>query len=335
MRRLLLSKTEESTLRVKITFLGTSAGAPTRRRNVTSIALQLDQQSSLWLFDCGEGTQHQVLRSPLRLSQLERIFITHLHGDHLFGLVGLLASRSLQDGIQTPVTLYGPDGIEEYLRTSLEVSRTRLQYPLRIETIRPGLVCSTDKVEVFTAPMLHGIAAFGYAVQERVQPGRFDVEKAHALGIPEGPLFGILKRGESVTLEDGRVIDGKLLVGEERQGRKIVFCGDTTFTPNAVALAKDADLLIHEATYCEADRPLALRANHSTAVMAAEVARQANVQMLVLTHFSARYEAEGVAGLPGLLAEAMEVFPNTHLAHDFWSHAVARREPVNAPPSET
>ena len=116
---------------MKITFLGTSAGAPTRRRNVTSIALQFDQQSTLWLFDCGEGTQHQVLRSPLRLSQLERIFFTHLHGDHLFGLAGLLASRSLQDGIETPVTLYGPEGLEDYVRCALEVSRTRLQYPLK------------------------------------------------------------------------------------------------------------------------------------------------------------------------------------------------------------
>ncbi len=316
---------------MKITFLGTSAGAPTRRRNVTSIALQLDQKSCLWLFDCGEGTQHQVLRSPLRLSQLERLFFTHLHGDHLFGLVGLLASRSLQDGVHTPVTLYGPEGLEAYVRGVLEASRTRLQYPLHIEIVRPGLICSTETEEVFAAPMLHGVPTFGYAVQEKTQSGRFDIEKAKDLGIPEGPLYGKLKRGESVTLEDGRVIEGKALVGQERPGRKIVFCGDTTFTPNAVALAKDADLLIHEATYCEEDHHLALRANHSTATMAAQVAKQAGVQMLVLTHFSARYEAEGVIGLPGLLAEAQEIFPNTVLAHDFWHHIIARREPLKTP----
>lgn len=314
---------------MKITFLGTSAGAPTRRRNVTSIALQFDQQSALWLFDCGEGTQHQVLRSPLRLSQLERIFFTHLHGDHLFGLAGLLASRSLQDGIETPVTLYGPEGLGEYVRSALEVSRTRLQYPLKIEVVRAGQVCETETLEVFAAPMLHGIPAFGYAVQEKTQRGRFDVEKAVALGVPEGPLFGRLKRGERVVLEDGRTIEGDTLVGGDRPGRKVVFCGDTGFTPNAVALAKDADLLIHEATFCEAERLLALRANHSTTTMAAQVAKQADVQMLVLTHFSARYEAEGVPGLPGLLAEAQEVFPNTVLAHDFWSHAIPRREPLS------
>jgi ribonuclease Z len=313
---------------VKVTFLGTSAGAPTRKRNVTSIALQLDQQSCLWLFDCGEGTQHQFLRSPLRLSQLERIFITHLHGDHLFGLVGLLASRSLQDGIESPVTLYGPEGIVEYVRACLDVGRTRLQFPLHIEVVRAGVVCETETTQVLCAPMQHGIPAFGYAVQERVQTGRFDVDQARALGVPEGPLFGRLKKGEQVALEDGRVIDGRTLVGGDRPGRRFVFCGDTTFTPNAIQLAQDADMLVHEATYIDADRPLALRANHSTSLMAAEVARRARAQMLVLTHFSARYEAEGSVGLPALLAEAQAVFPNTYLAHDFWTHSIPRREPV-------
>ncbi len=297
---------------------------------MTSIALQLDQQSKLWLFDCGEGTQHQVLRSPLRLSQLDKIFITHLHGDHLFGLVGLLASRSLQDSIESPVTIYGPQGLSEYIRVSLEISRTRLQYPIHIEITKPGQICDTEMVEVFAAPMSHGITAFGYAVSEKTQPGRFEVERAKELGIPEGPLYGQLKRGETVTLLDGREIDGKSLVGAEKPGRKIVFCGDTTFTPNAIELSRDCDLLIHEATYMHADKPLALRANHSTAIMAAEVALQAGAKMLALTHFSARYEADTAQGLPELLAEAQSVFPNTYLAHDFWTVTVPRREPPTA-----
>lgn len=312
---------------MKITFLGTSAGAPTRRRNVTSIALQLDQQSKLWLFDCGEGTQHQVLRSPLRLSQLEKIFITHLHGDHIFGLAGLLASRSLQDGIESPVTIYGPQGLGDYVRCSLDASRTRLQYPVQIETTKPGQICETEMEEVFAAPMAHGVTAFGYAVCEKTQPGRFEVEKAKELGIPEGPLYGRLKRGETVALPDGRIIEGAALVGAEKQGRKIVFCGDTTFTPNAIELSKDCDLLIHEATYMHEDKPLAIRANHSTAKMAAEVALQAGAKMLALTHFSARYEGDAERGLPELLAEAQEVFPNSCLAHDFWTISVPRREP--------
>ncbi len=312
---------------MKITFLGTSAGAPTRKRNVTSIALQLDQQSKLWLFDCGEGTQHQVLRSPLRLSQLEKIFITHLHGDHLFGLVGLLASRSLQDGIETPVTIYGPQGLAEYVRCSLDTSRTRLQYPIQIEITKPGRVCDTERLEVFAAPMAHGITTFGYAVCEKTLPGRFEVERAQALRIPEGPLYGQLKRGETVTLPDGRTIEGASLVGAERQGRKIVFCGDTTFTPNAIELAQDCDLLIHEATYMHTDKALADRANHSTAKSAAEVALQAGAKMLALTHFSARYEGDTERGLTELLAEAQEIFPNAHLAHDMWTVSVPRREP--------
>ena len=312
---------------MKVTFLGTGSGAPTRHRNVSSLALQFDQQARMWLFDCGEGSQQQILRSPLKLAQLEKIFITHLHGDHIFGLPGLLASRSLQDGALTPVTLYGPPGLTDYVRGSMEWSRTRLRYPLHSETIAHGPVCEDEAVQVVCAPMSHGIPAFGYAVIERDTPGTFDVGLAQQMGIPPGPIYGRLKAGEIVRLEDGREIDGKSLVGPTRTGRKIAYCGDTTYTPRAVELARSADLLIHEATYLHTDLPLAERANHATAVMAAEVARQANVGLLALTHFSARYEVDGGQQLGVLLAEARAVFPNTALAHDFWTVTIPRHEP--------
>ncbi len=313
-------------LRMKITFLGTSSGAPSRTRNVSSIALQLPERGAFYLFDCGEGTQHQMLRSPLRPSQLERIFITHLHGDHIFGLIGLLASRSLATGGVSPVTLYGPEGLDEYVRCSLHVSRTHLGYPLEVRTVAaPGIVYEDEALSVVCAPMRHGIEAYGYAVIEKEQTGRFDVEKAQALGVPAGPLYGRLKNGETITLPDGRTVDGTTLIGPPRPGRKIVFTGDTTYTPSAVELALNADVLIHEATYSENDLPLAERAQHSTTGMAARVAHEADAKTLILTHISPRYEGGEGQTTDDLLREAQTIFPNTLLAHDFFTYEVQKR----------
>lgn len=309
---------------MKITFLGTSSGAPSRHRNVSSLALQLPQQGTLWLFDCGEGTQHQILRSPLRLSQLEKVFLTHLHGDHLFGLIGLLATRSLSDSATTPVTLYGPAGLADYVRCAIETSRMGLRYPLKFETVTPDWTLEEETVTVSCRPMVHGIEAYAYAVVEKDQPGKFDADLAAALGIPFGPLYGRLKNGETIELPDGRVVVGSDLVGPPKQGRKLVLSGDTTYNQNLVALAQGADLLVHEATYSHADKPLADRARHSTATMAAQVAKQAGVRTLILTHFSARYELDGGAQMAQLLAEARAIFPNTLLAHDFFTYEIPR-----------
>ncbi len=300
---------------IKLTFLGTSAGAPTTKRNVTAAVLQLPQRGDAWLFDCGEATQHQILRSPLRLSQLQTIFITHLHGDHIFGLPGLLASRSLQGGSETPVTIYAPRGMQEFLKASLDYSGSHLQFPLDIRVISEGKIYEDDRFEVHAAPLKHRMPCFGYAIVEKEIPGAFDSDKARELGIAPGPIYGLLKSGAIVTLDDGRVIDGTSLVGEPRKGRKVVICGDTIFTPKAVELARDADLLVHEATHLNEDLALAERALHSTATMAAETARQANAARLILTHFSARYEGE-FGRLDELLAEARAIFPNTELARD-------------------
>lgn len=309
---------------MKITFLGTGSGAPTQSRNVSALALQFSDQAAFWLFDCGEGTQHQIGRSALRPGRIERIFFTHLHGDHLFGLPGLLASRSLQGGggEATPVILHGPPGLAEFVRAALGASRTHLAYPVEIEIVAPGTVCEDAARRVVCAPVSHGIEAYAYAVIERAQPGRFDAEKAAALGIPAGPLYGRLKRGETIALPDGRTIDGADLVGPPRPGRTIVFSGDTGPCDGLTDLARNADLLVHEATYGHADAALARRARHSTAAMAAETALRAGVRTLVLTHFSPRYES-----LDDLRAEARAIFPDTHLARDFWSYDVPRREP--------
>jgi len=315
---------------MNVTFLGTASGAPTRTRNVSATALQLPERGELWLFDCGEGTQHQVLRAPqIRLSQLTRVFITHMHGDHVFGLLGLLASRSLAQGGVSPVAVYGPPALDDYIGGALAATGTRFAYPVTVHAVPSGggTVFEDDGFTVSCAPVRHRCEAYAFAVEEKPQAGRFDVQAARALGIPEGPLFGRLKAGERITLEDGRIVDGGELVGPPRPGRKIVFSGDTVYAPELVRLAADADLLIHESTYREDDHALAARAAHSTNVSAATVAvRAGGVRHLVLTHFSPRYEAEGAGQMDALLAEARAVFPSTDLAHDFARIEVPRRD---------
>lgn len=197
---------------MQITFLGTSSGVPTRSRNVSSVALRLPQRAELWLFDCGEGTQHQLLRSELKISQLCRIFITHMHGDHIFGLMGLLASCGLAGNIQR-VDIYGPPGLSEYLQAASRYSHTHFSYPIKVHTVSPGLIYEDNEFSVTCGALHHRITAFGYRIVEKDRSGRFDVEKAQRLQIPPGRIYGQLKRGEVVTLDDGRVINGTDLCG--------------------------------------------------------------------------------------------------------------------------
>ena len=307
---------------LKLTFLGTGAGTPSLTRNVSSLGLSWVQRGALWLFDAGEGTQQQILRSPLRLSQLEHVYVTHLHGDHVFGLPGLLASRSSAQDIHTPVTLFGPPGLEEWLRVTLRLTGTGLRFPLTVQTVAEGLIYEDDARQVFCRLLAHRVPAYGYAVVEKPKPGTFDVDKARALGIPFGPLYGQLKSGGSVTLPDGRVVEGSDFVGPPRPGRKIVICGDTGVTPAVIDLARRADVLVHEATFLKDQAERAAAVGHSTAEGAARAAREAGVKTLILTHFSPRYESDSESRMPDLLAEAQAVFPNTLLARDFWSYEV-------------
>lgn len=307
---------------LKLTFLGTGAGSPSLARNVSSLGLQWTQRGALWLFDAGEGTQQQILRSPLRLSQLEHVYVTHLHGDHVFGLPGLLASRSSAQDIHTPVTVFGPPGLEDWLRATLHLTGTGLRYPLMVQTVREGLIFEDDARQVYCRRLAHRVVSYGYAVCEKPRPGAFDAQKARDLKIPPGPLYGRLKAGETLTLPDGRVVDGTTLVGPLRPGRKVVVCGDTAATPAAAELAQGADVLVHEATFLNEQADRAALSGHSVAGGAAQVARDARVGTLILTHISARYEPDSESRLGELLAEAQAVFPNTLLARDFWSYEV-------------
>lgn len=309
---------------MQITFLGTSSGVPTRSRNVSSVALRLPQRGELWLFDCGEGTQHQVLRSELKIGQLTRIFITHLHGDHIFGLMGLLATCGLA-GNTTRVDIYGPPNLEDYLQGCRRYSHTHFSYPVQVHVVQPGVVYEDDEFIVSCDRLHHRVTTFGYRIAEKDRPGRFDIEKAKSLDIPPGRVYGQLKRGETVTLLNGRQINGKDLCGPTEVGRKIAYCTDTVYCENAVSLAQDADVLIHEATFAHQDAELAFQRLHSTSTMAAQTALAAEAKQLIMTHFSPRYAPGNPIEFKDLLAEARAIFPNTQMAYDFFSYEVPRR----------
>ncbi|WP_044260796.1 ribonuclease Z [Richelia intracellularis] len=309
---------------MQITFLGTSSGVPTRSRNVSSVALKLPQRSELWLFDCGEGTQHQFLRSELKTSQLTRIFITHMHGDHIFGLMGLLASCGLAGNVQS-IDIYGPPGLNEYLQAALRYSHTHFSYPVKVHTITSGLIYEDQEFYIYCGVLYHRITAFGYRVIEKDRPGRFDVAKAQRWHIPPGKIYSQLKHGETVTLEDGRVINGTDLCGDAEIGRKIAYCTDTVYCDRAVQLAEDADVLIHEATFAHQDAEMAFRRLHSTSTMAAQTALAANAHRLIITHFSPRYNPGNPIEFKDLLKEARAIFPKTDMAYDFMSYEVPRR----------
>src|SRR2546423_4050151 len=264
---------------MRITFLGTSSGVPTKARNVSAVALKLPQRGECWLFDCGEATQHQIQHTDLRISQLRRIFITHLHGDHLYGLMGLLATCGMAGHAQ-PIDIYGPAGLDEYVRVSAQLSRLRLAEHVQVRIVEPGVIYEDEEFAVSCQPLRHRVPAFGYRVTEKDRPGRFNVERAAELNIPPGPLYGRLKRGETITLADGRTIDGAELCAPPERGRAFAYCTDTTFCENSIELARAADALVHEATFVAEDEDLARQSMHSTAVMAAEVARQARVRQL-------------------------------------------------------
>jgi ribonuclease Z len=315
---------------VQVTFLGTSSGVPTRSRNVSAVALRLPQRAELWLFDCGEATQHQFLRSELRVSQLRRIFVTHMHGDHVFGLPGLLASLGLA-GTCSGIDLYGPDPLRDYLEGVLRTSSTRIGYPLRSHRVKEAassgsLLLDDGDISVRCTPLTHRVPAYAYRVDQKPRPGRFDVEKARALGIPPGPIYAELKAGRSVSLDDGRIINGASLCGPERPGCSLVYCTDTVFSEAAVELAAGADLLIHESTFAHAEAEMAVARQHSTSTMAAQTALAAGVKQLMLTHLSPRYMPGNPVTPDDLLAEARAIFPATELARDFLSVELSAAE---------
>ncbi|MFM7471849.1 MAG: ribonuclease Z [Nodosilinea sp.] len=315
---------------MQITFLGTSSGVPTRSRNVSSVALRLPQRGEVWLFDCGEGTQHQFLRSEFKSSQIRRIFITHMHCDHIFGLMGLLASCGLAGNRQQCIDIYGPKPLGDYLQACRRYSHTHFTLPIQVHGVEPGVVFEDREYRVLCDRLEHRIPAYGYRVEERDRPGHFDVKRAEALGIPPGPIYGQLKHGLQVTLPNGRKVKGTDLCGPDLVGRKLVYCTDTIYCDRSVALAHQADVLIHEATFAHQDAGLAYERLHSTSTMAAQVALGAQVRQLIMTHFSPRYAPGNNVQLSDLLTEAQAIFPSTTMAYDFMIYNILRQEEKTA-----
>lgn len=290
-----------------VVFLGTAASAPTAARGTAATLVR--RGGDRLLFDCGEGTQRQLLRSDVGLVDLERVFLTHHHADHVLGLPGMLKTFGLR-GRELPVTVYGPRGTRGLLG-SLGVVIGRVPYPLEIVEVGPGDSIAGDGYRIEAFAVAHGTTAVGYALREDARPGRFDVVAADARGVPSGPLRGALQRGESVLLPDGRSVEPGEVVGPARRGRTVVISGDTAPAATVVEAAEGADVLVHEATFLADERPRARETGHSTAAEAALVAREADVGVLALTHLSARYAPSEIAD------EARALFPRTVVPRDF------------------
>jgi ribonuclease Z len=293
---------------LSLTFLGTGASIPTIDRNVAGLALQREGETIL--FDCGEGTQRQMMRFGVGFAFRE-IFFTHYHGDHLLGLTGLLRTLGLQ-GRATPVTLYGPKAAHRILGAAINLGIERNKFPVEIKEIKPGDRLQRDEYDIVVFETEHRADTVGYALVEHPRLGRFNPEKARALGVPEGPLWGKLHQGESVSLPDGRTVSPSDLVGPPRDGRTVVYSGDTRPYLAVIEAARGADLLVHEATFGGDEMARAQETGHSTASEAARVALEAGARRLVLTHISSRYNRDASE----LLAEAKALFPETVIARD-------------------
>jgi ribonuclease Z len=293
---------------LSVTLLGTGAACPSVERNVAALALA--REGETLLFDCGEGTQRQMMRYGASFAFRE-IFFTHYHADHMLGVTGLLRTMGLQDRT-LPLTLYGPRGAERILGAAISLGIERNRFPVEIREIAAGDRLSREEYDIVVFPTDHRADTVGYALAEHTRLGRFNPDRARELGVPEGPLWGRLHKGETVELPDGRRVSPADLVGAPRQGRIVVYTGDTRPTLTVVEAARGADLLIHDSTFGEEERERAGETGHSTAAQAAEVAREAGVRRLVLTHISPRYTREA----PELLAEAKAVFPESVVARD-------------------
>jgi len=294
---------------MRIITLGTGAGRPTLQRFASATALEYEGE--VFLFDCGEAAQIQLMRSPLRWGRLSAIFIGHLHGDHVNGLPGLLGTLSLSDR-QEPLKLFGPRGLKKFLQVLLELKNLWIKFPTEIVEIESeSVLIDTPSYQVHSAPLKHVIECWGFAFREKPRRGPFDPRKADALKIPEGPLRSALTKGVSVTLADGRIVKPEEVVGSSRPGRSMAYCLDTQPCESLQRLAAGVDVMVHEATFDQTFQSEAHAWGHSTAADAARAARDAGVKRLILTHISQRYLEDTV-----LLEEAKALWTETELAQD-------------------
>ncbi|MEK4714891.1 MULTISPECIES: ribonuclease Z [Sporosarcina] len=299
---------------MELQFLGTGAGMPSKMRNTSAVVLNLSAEGDgYWLFDCGEATQHQILHTSLKPRKIGKIFITHLHGDHIFGLPGLIGSRSFLGG-EEQLDIYGPTGLNEWIKTTLRVTNTHLNYELIVHEIGEGVVFEDADYRVTAKSLQHIIPCLGYRIEQKPLPGKLLITKAKEAGVPNGPLLKQLKSGEDVILEDGRVVASSDVTGEPQEGFIVAILGDTNYCSAAVELAQDTDILVHEATFDIDTGNLAKEYGHSTIGDAARVAQEAGAKTLIANHISARFMPSDVAQLQ---KQGEAIFPALHIAEDF------------------
>jgi ribonuclease Z len=294
---------------LRLTFLGTSAAQPTIHRNLSGLSVKADTDSLL--FDCGEGSQRQMIRFGTGFA-VDAVYFTHFHADHYLGIIGFLRTLGMMDRA-TPMKLYGPPPAKRLLHQAVHLGLDSLAFPVEINELKPGDVIRSGSYGIRVVPVDHRVSAVAYALEEDERPGRFNLEKARALGVAEGPDFGKLQRGEAVRTLDGKTVQPSDVLGATRPGRKLLVSGDTRPCPALVAAAQGADLLIHESTFSDEEQERALETRHSTAREAGRVAREANVRRLILTHLSSRHDTDPAP----LLAQAREEYKGpVEIAHD-------------------
>jgi len=294
---------------LRIIFLGTGGSWPTMKRNVSSLAIK--RGSEILLFDCGEGTQRQFQQSNLSFMQISKIFITHFHGDHFLGLPGLIQTMQLNDR-DTPLHIYGPKGMEELTDHLLTLGYFRPSYEIISHDITNGDEVEFEEYSIRVLKVKHNVPAFSYCLEEQQRPGKFNKPKALELGIPEGPLFSKLQCGQTITLANGKDITPDMILGPSRKGRKIVISGDTMPCEEMIAFSKNADVLVHEATFDSELEDIAKEYGHTTAAQAAEIAKKADVEKLFLVHVSPRYLDYRV-----LENDARKIFVQSFVPKDF------------------
>ena len=308
---------------MQIQFLGTGAGMPSKERNTSSIAFKLlEERGSIWLFDCGEATQHQILHTSIKPRKIDKIFITHLHGDHIFGLPGFLSSRSFLGG-ESVLTIYGSAGLKQWIEQTLQLSKTHLTYPIEFVEVTEGIVFEDEKFTVHAMPLQHVVPCFGYRIEQKPMQGELLIEKALAYGVPKGPLLGRLKAGHSVQLEDGTIVESSDVTSPPQPGFTVAILGDTKYCENSIRLAQNADVMVHEATFDHSTIELAAQYGHATNTEAAQIAKQAQAKNLLLNHISARFLKHDL--IP-FLEEAKAIFENSYLTNDFSQYEWRKNE---------
>ena len=292
---------------MKLVFLGTSAAQPTENRGLSCICLERDGE--ILMFDAGEAAQISFMKSGLGWNKKMKLFVTHLHGDHCVGILGLLQTMSMQNRTET-LEIFGPKGIEEFIGSNIKVLNFGLSFPVLISTIKEGKIFEDEKFSMYVCKANHSITAFSYLFEEKDKPGRFNLEKAKQLGIPEGKLWSDLQNGNKITVNE-KIITPNQVLGEKRPGKKIGISGDTMPTPELEKFFENCDYLVFDSTFLEEEKLRAQDTCHSTAKQAATLGKNAKVKNLILTHFSARYKDE-----VGHLKEAQEIHNSVITASD-------------------